>query len=209
MLDPAQWWEHRMTPHELTLRPATRSDAAALAAFAEHVFRETFGPHNRPENMDAYCKKAFSLAALERELTAPDLHTVLAVEGDEIAGYAQLRDGEPPDCITGPDPIELKRLYVGRRWQGAGVAQALMVHATNLAQQRGAQTFYLAVWEHNHRAIAFYAKQGFERVGVAPFQLGTDVQLDPVMMRPLGDVRCPADSRTSCPTAGQSDQQAR
>jgi ribosomal protein S18 acetylase RimI-like enzyme len=190
-----------MTLLDLTLRAATRGDAAALAAFAEHVFRETFGPHNRPDDMDAYCSKAFSLAELERELTAPDLHTVLAVAGAEIAGYAQLRDGPPPACVTGPDPIELKRLYVDRRWQGSGVAQTLMAHAADLAQRRGAQTLYLAVWQHNHRAIAFYAKQGFERVGAAPFQLGADIQLDPVMMRPLvvprGDVRCPADSRTS------------
>jgi ribosomal protein S18 acetylase RimI-like enzyme len=204
-----------MTPLDLTLRPATRGDAAALAAFAEHVFRETFGPHNRPEDIDAYCSTAFSLAELERELAAPYLYTAVAVTGGEIAGYAQLRDGAPPDCVTGRDPIELKRLYVDRRWQGAGVAQMLMAHAMDLAQQRGARTMYLAVWEHNHRAIAFYAKQGFEHVGVAPFQLGADLQHDPVMMRSLverrpdDDVRCPADSRTSCPPTGQSDQQAR
>ncbi|MGH2900600.1 MAG: GNAT family N-acetyltransferase, partial [Solirubrobacteraceae bacterium] len=111
-----------MTPLDLTLRPATRDDAAALAAFAEHVFRETFGPHNRPEDMDAYCRAAFSLAELERELAASYLDTVLAIAGNDIAGYAQLRSGPPPDCVTGTDPIELKRLYVGRRWQGAGVA---------------------------------------------------------------------------------------
>jgi diamine N-acetyltransferase len=202
-----------MTPLDLPLRPATSGDAAALAAFAEHVFRETFGPHNRPEDMDTYCSTAFSLAELERELTAPYLHTVLAVAGDEIAGYAQLRDGPAPECVTGPDPIELKRLYVGLPWQGGGVAHTLMAHAMDLAQQRGAQTLYLSVWQHHQRAIALYAKQGFERVGAAPFQLGADIQLDPIMMRMLGrsedDVRCPADSRTSCPAAGQSDQQAR
>src|SRR6185436_9563466 len=91
----------------------------------------------------------------------------------------------PPPCVTGPDPIELKRLYVEQRWQGRGVAQTLMTHAIELAQQRGAQTLYLAVWQQNHRAIAFYAKHGFERIGVAPFRLGADLQLDPVMVLPL------------------------
>jgi ribosomal protein S18 acetylase RimI-like enzyme len=174
-----------MTLLDLTLRPATGGDAAALAAFAEHVFRETFGPHNRPEDMDAYCSASFSRAGLERELAASYLHTVLAVAGGEIAGYAQLRAGPPPACVSGPDPIELKRLYVHRRWWGAGVATTLMAHAMDLAQQRGAQTLYLSVWQHNHRAIAFYAKHGFEHVGAAEFQLGADIQLDPIMMRPL------------------------
>jgi hypothetical protein len=37
----------------------------------------------------------------------------------------------------------------------------------------------------DHRAIAFYARHGFAQVGSAPFLLGTDLQIDPVMVRPL------------------------
>jgi ribosomal protein S18 acetylase RimI-like enzyme len=187
--------ETRMTAPDLTLRPATLDDAPALGWFAEHVFRDTFGPHNRPEDMDAYCRKAFALDAMRGELADGDLHTALAIAHGAIAGYAQLRAGPPPACVTGPHPIELKRLYVERRWQGHGVAQTLMTHAIELAQQRGAQTLYLSVWQHNHRAIAFYAKHGFERVGVAPFRLGADLQLDPVMMRPLPAPPCAAAAR--------------
>ena len=174
-----------MTVPDLTLRPATLDDAAARGAFAEHVFRDSFGPFNRPEDMNAYCSKAFSLDEQRRELTDRELHTVLALARGTIAGYAQLRSGAPPPCVTGPHPIELKRLYVERRWHGGGVAQTLMTHAMELAQRLGAQTLYLSVWQHNHRAIAFYVKHAFERVGVAPFRLGADVQLDPVMVRPL------------------------
>ena len=177
--------ETAMTAPDLTLRPATLDDAAALGSFAEHVFRDTFGPHYSPDDMDAYCSKAFSLDQQRRELGDPELHTVLALARGAIAGFAQLRSGPPPACVTGPQPIELKRLYVEQRWHGAGVAQTLMAHAIELAQQRGAKTLYLSVWQHNHRAIAFYAKHGFERVGVAPFRVGADIQLDPVMMRPL------------------------
>src|SRR5262245_57399800 len=132
--------ETRMTAFDLTLRPATLDDAAALGSFAEHVFRDTFGPFNRPEDMDAYCSKAFSLDQQRRELTDRDLHTALALEHGTIAGFAQLRSGSPPPCVTGPLPIELKRLYVERRFHGGGVAQTLMAHAIELAQRRGAQT---------------------------------------------------------------------
>lgn len=78
-----------------------------------------------------------------------------------------------------------RRLYVDRRWHGGGTAHALLDRAIAIAMQRGAQTLYLSVWQHNHRAIAFYVKHGFVRVGAAEFQLGADVQLDPVMQRPL------------------------
>ena len=181
---------------DLTIRPARPDDAAALAAFAERVFRATFGPHNRADDMDLYCREAYSLDAQRHELEDPEYRTVLAFARGELAGYAQLRTGAPPPCVTGPRPIEIKRLYVDQRWQGGGVAQALMAHAFELAHQLGAETVYLSVWQHNHRAIAFYAKLGFVTVGSAPFVLGTDRQVDPVMMRPLAHRRAAAASAT-------------
>jgi ribosomal protein S18 acetylase RimI-like enzyme len=174
-----------MPPLDLTLRTATPDDGPALAAFAARVFRDAFGPHNRAEDMDAYCRAAFSLDQVHHELADRDYHTALAFARGELAGYAQLRATAPPPCVVGPEPLELKRLYVDRRWHGGGVARALLDHAIEVAQQRGARTLYLSVWQHNHRAIAFYVKHGFVQVGAAQFTLGTDVQIDPVMVRPL------------------------
>jgi ribosomal protein S18 acetylase RimI-like enzyme len=61
----------------------------------------------------------------------------------------------------------------------------LLDHAIAFAEQRGALTLYLSVWRDNQRAIAFYAKCGFVQVGTSEFRLGSDVQIDPVMVRPL------------------------
>ena len=55
------------------------------------------------------------------------------------------------------------------------------------ARALGRATIYLAVWERNARAIAFYRKFGFREVGAQPFQLGKDTQTDQVMMRGLED----------------------
>jgi ribosomal protein S18 acetylase RimI-like enzyme len=76
---------------------------------------------------------------------------------------------------------------VESRWHGQGFAAALMGLVVALARRRGRRTHFLAVWEHNPRAIAFYRKQGFEEVGSQPFQLGQDVQTDRVMARPLAE----------------------
>jgi ribosomal protein S18 acetylase RimI-like enzyme len=81
--------------------------------------------------------------------------------------------------------LELKRLYVARACHGQGVAQALMDAALDAARARGAQTMWLGVWERNPRAVAFYRKYGFTRVGEHTFMLGTDAQTDWVLARPL------------------------
>jgi GNAT superfamily N-acetyltransferase len=174
-----------MPPLDLTLRTATPDDGPALAAFAERVFRDAVGPHNRAEDMDAYCRAAFAIDHVRHELTDRHYHTEFAFVRGELAGYGQLCTTAPPPCVVGPEPLQFKRLYVDQRWHGGGVAHALMAHAIAFAEQRGARTLYVSAWEHNHRAIAFYAKHGFVQVGTVQFTLGSDVQIDLVMVRPL------------------------
>jgi ribosomal protein S18 acetylase RimI-like enzyme len=60
-----------------------------------------------------------------------------------------------------------------------------------LARRDGHDEVWLAVWEHNARAIRFYEKHGFTQVGEQPFTLGRDVQTDWLMSRSV----TPAQSR--------------
>ena len=90
-----------------------------------------------------------------------------------------------PDCVTGPEPIELWRFYVDRPWHGRGIAQALMERVKAAARERGAKTLWLGVWERNDRARAFYAKCGFADAGEHIFLFGTDPQTDRVMVTSL------------------------
>ncbi len=174
-----------MTTTPLAIRLAGPDDAAAVAAFGERSFRETFGPDNRREDMDAYCAASFAIARQQQELAALDRVTLLAEMEGDLAGFAQLRDGPAPACVTGPDPIEILRFYVDRRWHGQGIARTLMAETLARARALGRRTIFLAVWERNARALAFYRKVGFRGVGAQPFQLGKDVQTDQVMMRGL------------------------
>ena len=176
-----------MTTLPITIRPAGPEDAAAVGAFGERSFRETFGPDNRPEDMDAYCVATYAPERQRQELSAPDRVTLLAEMEGNLAGYSQLRDGPAPECVSGGDSIELLRFYVDRRWHGQGVAGALMTETLSRARAMGRRTVYLAVWERNARAIAFYRKAGFRDVGSQPFHLGNDVQTDRVMARELDE----------------------
>src|SRR5262249_40194536 len=145
-----------------------------------------FGPDNAAEDMDAYCAGAYSVEKMASELVDPDREVLLAMRAGEIVGYAQLRAGPAPECVGGPEPIEpieIVRFYIDGRWHGRGLAAALMAQTLAAAERRGASTVYLAVWERNDKAIAFYRKHGFVKVGAKPFVLGRDVQTDEVMVR--------------------------
>jgi ribosomal protein S18 acetylase RimI-like enzyme len=68
---------------------------------------------------------------------------------------------------------------------GKGVGKALMEACIDLARQKGKEWIWLGVWEHNHRAIAFYEKMGFGIFDRHIFLLGQDIQYDWLMRRRL------------------------
>jgi len=53
------------------------------------------------------------------------------------------------------------------------------------AKRGGYKTLWLGVWEHNHRARAFYRKWNFHDVGTHVFHLGEDLQTDILMQRSI------------------------
>ena len=169
----------------LVVRRAVPADAGALAAFGARTFRETFGADNSVEDMALYLAQTYGPDRQAAELADPGVVSLIAEDGDAIAGYAQLREHRAPASVTGPAPIELWRFYVDRPWQGRGVAAALMGATLAAAAGRGAATLWLCVWERNPRAQAFYRKFGFVDVGDHEFVLGTDRQTDRVMTRSL------------------------
>ncbi len=168
-----------------TIRPGSLADAPALAAFGEQTFRDAFGAQNSAADLELYLAHAYGERQQAAELRHPAITTLLAEAEAQLAGYAQLRPGTRPPCVTGPAPLELWRFYIDPAWQGRGVAQVLMEAVLAAAVASGRGTVWLAVWEHNPRAQAFYGKCGFVDVGQEPFVLGTDPQTDRVMQRIL------------------------
>jgi ribosomal protein S18 acetylase RimI-like enzyme len=82
-----------------------------------------------------------------------------------------------------PGRIELQRLYVDNTLHGTGAGRLLMDSAMQLARDLGFQAVWLGVWEENWRAMAFYKKFGFERVGEHIFELGVEKQLDYIFLK--------------------------
>lgn len=123
-----------------------------------------------------------------RELADPNYITLLAERDGALVGYAQLRRGDVPACVTHESPMEILRFYVDKPAQGTGVAQRLMNAAFDAARESGARHIWLGVWEKNPRAIAFYMKARFTDVGSQVYVVGTDEQNDRVMVADLAKV---------------------
>lgn len=184
------------------IRHGVASDALLLSAIARHTFFDTFAATNDAGDMALHLERAYGVAQQAAELADPLIVTLLVESNGpalseserprrsgesngEVIGYAQLREGDVPDCVIGPRPIELWRFYVLREWHGQGIAQSLMERVRAEAAAHGAATLWLGVWDRNPRAQAFYRKCGFVDVGDHVFLFGTDPQRDLVMQTKL------------------------
>jgi ribosomal protein S18 acetylase RimI-like enzyme len=183
----------RNDPSRIVIRRGEAADAAALAVFGERMFLDTFGPSNDPAHIRAYLDEAFGLTQQSAELADPDTTILLATFDDALVAYAQLRRGPAPACVAHTGAIELQRFYLDRPAHGSGLASTLMDEVRATAAALGAGHLWLGVWENNARAIAFYVKCGYADVGRKTFDVGSDRQVDRVMVAPLATAE-PSDS---------------
>ena len=167
------------------IRHASAADAATLAALAERTFRDTFTEVNTPENMAAHAAASYGIDKQREEIESDRIRTLLVELDGVVAGYAQLRNGHHPDCVSAENAIELWRFYIDRSGIGRGLAQRLMQAVVVEAAEWNGRALWLGVWERNPRAIAFYRKCGFVEVGAHVFRLGDDAQTDLIMQREL------------------------
>ncbi len=174
-----------MEKERVTTRLATPNDNRLVADLGARTFSAAFAADNTPEDMAAYLVTAFSPERQAAELADPSSIFLIAQVGPVPVGYAQLVEGDPPAEITGPHPIELRRIYAEKDWIGRGVGGALMQASIDEARRQGYKTMWLGVWERNTRAQAFYRRWGFERVGSHIFELGSDAQTDHIMQATL------------------------
>ncbi len=161
----------------------TINDVSILRGIARDTFIETFSEANKAEDMERYLTENFSEEQLARELSNPDSFFYVAEVNGHVVGYLKLNTAHAQTEPQAADALEIERIYVLGSYHGYGVGQALYHHAMSVAEDRKASYVWLGVWEHNHRALRFYEKNGFIAFGTHIFQLGNDQQTDILMKK--------------------------
>lgn len=169
----------------IEIRKVTATDITALQQISKQTFSETFAAFNTEANMRSYLDEQFSIDTLTSELNHPGSAFYFATENGQPIGYLKLNSGKAQTELKEEDGLEIERIYVAKAFLGKKVGQLLYEKALEIAKQGNAAYLWLGVWEENHRAIAFYKKNGFIEFDQHIFMLGEDVQTDIMMKRRL------------------------
>ena len=92
--------------------------------------------------------------------------------GRAPVGYLVVAPARLPLPDLDDNDVEVKRIYLLHRVQGTGLGRRLMSDAVDYARQTGSRRVLLGVYGGNERAIAFYERFGFTRVGTRRFRVG-------------------------------------
>lgn len=177
------------------------TDAAALSSLAAATFPLACPPHTTPEAIADFIARNFGVDHFEGYLADPERILLVAespavaeaaagaVDADDehrLLGYTMLVGGEPADddaarAVEVRPAIEFSKVYVLAGSHGTGTGAALMRASLDAARAAGAATAWLGVNEENARAIAFYERHGFAKVGDKHFVVGGRVEDDWVM----------------------------
>jgi ribosomal-protein-alanine N-acetyltransferase len=143
----------------VTLRPMQWPDIEVVAAIEAELFLD-----------DPWTPEMFwaELAAV------PESREVMvAVDGDEIVGYASLR------FVATESDVNTIAVRADRHGQGIG--RLLMTWIEDAARALGSLEMFLEVRSDNSVAVSMYDADGYERIDVRPNYYGTDV--DAIVMR--------------------------
>lgn len=164
------------------IRKASIKDAPALALIGAATFLETFSGILSGEAIVSHCSAVHNADCYRQYLDQGAQAWLAEIEpGLAPIGYALL--ATPDLAIAEDGDIELKRIYSLSLYHGTGLGAALL--NTAVLQTSGYRRLLLGVYMHNERAIAFYQKHGFSKVGERQFNVGGTFYDDLLMARAL------------------------
>ena len=173
---------------DITVRRATVDDADEVGAPAHRLFLGAYREHPKMpgEQLKAYADASFGRDVVADLLADEAIVVGVAEQGGRMIGLvvSRLALPPPPNHLDVP-AVEIWRLYVDPALQGAGLGRRLLEWSEAHAAAHGARATWLAVWEHNEPALAFYDRLAFTRLGTTDFKLDDEDQHDLVLTRPI------------------------
>lgn len=177
--------ETTMIVATVTIKPVTADQLPLLLELGRSTFEAAFAHLNNPEDFAQYVRNAFTLKKTQQEWSHPYSSFFIAWIDKQPVGYIKINTQEAQTEFKGDESLEIERIYVLPGMQQHGLGTHLLQFAERTAQQSGKQWIWLGVWEKNEKAIRFYQRHGFEKIGEHDFVIGSDVQKDWIMKKIL------------------------
>ena len=146
-------------------------DAKILAKISKEAFLVPHGHSAAKEDVDNYVAKNFNEENCSKELHDVKNEYYFIFHEDKVAGFSKVIFNTPNENVAAKNITKMERLYLLEEFYGLQLGKTLFDFNVNLAKQNNQAGIWLAVWVENQRAINFYKKIGFKKVGNYDFKI--------------------------------------
>ena len=140
----------------ITIQKANIDDAIEIKELLRETWNSTYADILSPDEIEKVTSEWHSLKLLRKQIKNPKVLFLVVKLGDELIALCNT-------SIMKGDHINIQRLYVRPGYQGQGIGSKLIKEVSIRFPK--CRKIDLEVEEQNDRAIAFYQKQGFKKVG--------------------------------------------
>ena len=153
------------------IEKATSKDALILSIVGKTAFLEAHG-HSAPKNdIDNYIVNNFNEETFKKELeNINNIYHIIYVN-DKIAGYSKIVLNATNYYIPSKNNTNLSRLYLLKEFYGLNLGKELFDFNMHISKENNQNGIWLFVWVENLRAIRFYEKMGFVKIGKFNFKI--------------------------------------
>ncbi|MGJ8745370.1 GNAT family N-acetyltransferase [Polaribacter sp.] len=153
------------------IKKATVKDAKLLSKIGKASFISSHGHSASHEDILNYVADNFSENNFVKELQNKENLYYLIENKNNIVGYAKVVLNAINENITDKNITLLSRLYLLEECYGLNLGKEMFKFCIELSKQNHQKGMWLAVWVENKRAINFYEKRGFVKVGTYDFKI--------------------------------------
>lgn len=155
---------------------ASISHAEAIAKTGKQSFRDAFDHQfSKADELREYLENTYSLTKIEKSITKPDNVYFVALNDNEVIGFAKMKIESAHKVIKPAKQSELQKIYILKEFHGTGAGKGLIDAVINQSKEIGTEQLWLDVEIHNLKAKRFYEKNGFSKVGDHSFVIGTQL----------------------------------
>ena len=168
----------------MKFRIARPTDAPILAAISIEVWLGTYIRRGVNAFFAEFALSEFTAVKFTSLLNDTNEHVIVSENEDGLDGFIRISHGSVAP-VQNCSPMEISTLYVQPSHHGRGLGKALLEQGLSYAQTCNASSVWLTTNSENTPAIAFYLKQGFEKVGITHFRMRDQAYLNDVLRRSI------------------------
>ena len=161
--------------NSIEIRLAKKEDAQFIALLGRITFTETFGHFFRDkQDLLNYYDATFSVEKIETGIAKPENVFWIAFVNRLPVGYAKLKLHCRSQFIDSDNICQLQKIYVLKDYLSMKIGFQLQTVLLDKAKELNFNAIWLSVLGSNERAINFYKRNGFEKIGDHDFHIGKE-----------------------------------